>query len=116
MKVDMKRRDFLKGTAWMGAAALAAGCRLNRFGFGEGGPVRLTITGHTPLMSNPVQVRFEDGAGETTVAECPFAGGDAPGAQTFGLTVPKGLCDVTFVFLPGCRFDFEGFQFTGGMA
>ena len=37
MKVDMKRRDFLKGTAWMGAAALAAGCRLNRFGFGEGG-------------------------------------------------------------------------------
>lgn len=84
--------------------------------FGEGGPVRLTITGHTPLMSNPVQVRFEDGAGETTVAECPFAGGDAPGAQTFGLTAPKGLCDVTFVFLPGCRFDFEGFQFTGGMA
>ena len=31
------RRDFLKGTAWMGAAALAAGCHLNRLGFGEGG-------------------------------------------------------------------------------
>ena len=31
------RRDFLRGTAWMGAAAMAAGCRLNRFGFGAGG-------------------------------------------------------------------------------
>ncbi len=82
--------------------------------FGAGGPARLTIIGHTPLASNPVQVRFEDAAGETSVAECPFAGGDAPGEQTFELTAPKGLCDVTFVFLPGCRFDFEGFRFSGG--
>lgn len=33
----MNRREFLKGTAWMGAAAVAAGCQLNRLGFGEGG-------------------------------------------------------------------------------
>ena len=33
----MNRREFLKGTAWMGAAAMAAGCQLNRLGFGEGG-------------------------------------------------------------------------------
>ena len=33
----MNRREFLKGTAWMGAAAFAAGCQLNRFGFGDGG-------------------------------------------------------------------------------
>ena len=31
------RRDFIRGTAWMGAAALAAGCRLDRLGFGTGG-------------------------------------------------------------------------------
>ena len=31
------RREFLRGTAWMGAAAMAAGCHLNRLGFGEGG-------------------------------------------------------------------------------
>ena len=35
--MNSSRRDFLKGTAWMGAAALAAGCHLNRLGFGEGG-------------------------------------------------------------------------------
>ena len=33
----MNRREFLKGTAWMGAAAFAAGCQLNRWGFGAGG-------------------------------------------------------------------------------
>ena len=33
----INRREFLKGTAWMGTAAVAAGCHLNRLGFGEGG-------------------------------------------------------------------------------
>lgn len=36
----MNRREFLKGTAWMGAAALAGGCHLNRLGFGEGGQMQ----------------------------------------------------------------------------
>ena len=36
----MNRREFLKGTAWMGAAAFAAGCQLNRLGFGEGGQMQ----------------------------------------------------------------------------
>ena len=36
----VNRREFLKGTAWMGAAAVAAGCQLNRFGFGEGGQMQ----------------------------------------------------------------------------
>ena len=40
MKAQMNRRDFFKGTAWMGVAALAAGCRLNRLGFGEGGSMQ----------------------------------------------------------------------------
>ena len=36
---DSSRRDFLKGAAWMGAAAVAAGCisKGNALGFGEGG-------------------------------------------------------------------------------
>ena len=37
---QVNRRDFLKGTAWMGAAAVAAGCQLNRFGFGDGGQMQ----------------------------------------------------------------------------
>ena len=34
------RREFLKGTAWMGAAAIAAGCTCDRFGFGAGGTMQ----------------------------------------------------------------------------
>jgi hypothetical protein len=37
VKTGLNRRDFLRGTAWMGVAAVAAGCRLNSLGFGEGG-------------------------------------------------------------------------------
>ena len=40
MKTNMHRRDFLMGTAGMGAAAMAAGCQMNRFGFGQGGQMQ----------------------------------------------------------------------------
>ena len=33
------RRDFLKGTAWMGLAAMAAGCQMDKFNFGGGAPM-----------------------------------------------------------------------------
>ena len=35
--IKLNRRKFLKGTAWMGAAAIAAGCSTPRLGLGEGG-------------------------------------------------------------------------------
>ena len=35
--MSMDRREFLRGTAWMGAAAALAGCSATRFGFGQGG-------------------------------------------------------------------------------
>ena len=38
--MDTNRRGFLKGTFWMGAAAMAAGCQLNRLGFGAGGQMQ----------------------------------------------------------------------------
>ena len=40
MKIDMNRRDFLKGTAWMGAAAMLGGCQMNRLGLGAGGSMQ----------------------------------------------------------------------------
>ncbi|MBR1822585.1 MAG: glycoside hydrolase family 2, partial [Clostridia bacterium] len=78
--------------------------------FESGGRARLNISGHTPLAANPIQVRIVDARGEIAVQECLFRGG-APGEQQFELAVPTGVCTVTFVFLPGCRFDFESFRF-----
>src|SRR5574344_3027271 len=40
MQHTIDRRGFLRGTAWMGAAAMLAGCQLNRFGFGAGGSMQ----------------------------------------------------------------------------
>ena len=50
----MNRREFLKGTAWMGAAAFAAGCQLNRFGFGEGGQMQNFV--YRKLMGKKIRV------------------------------------------------------------
>lgn len=50
------RREFLKGAAWMAAAAFAAGCQLNRFGFGEGGQMQGCI--YRKLMGKRIRVGF----------------------------------------------------------
>ena len=62
----MNRREFLKGTAWMGAAAFAAGCQLNRFGFGEGGQMQ----GYAcrKLMGKRIRVGFIGIGGRGTPA------------------------------------------------
>ena len=52
----MNRREFLKGTAWMGAAAMAAGCQLNRLGFGEGGQMQNYV--YRKLMGKRIRVGF----------------------------------------------------------
>ena len=79
--------------------------------FGEARRVRLTIAGRTPLDVNAVQVRISRGQGEVLAQECRFAGSEATVERAFGLDVPGGACEVAFVFLPGSRFDFEGFRF-----
>lgn len=53
-------------------------------------------------------VRYSDG--DVPAQECRFTGG-AAATQRFDVVVPRGVCAVSFVFLPGSRFDFEGFRF-----
>ena len=83
--------------------------RFEGMDFGVGGDAALEIEGATPLDVNPIQLRVHDTAGNMTVQECAFVRGAA--RQRFCVRVPAGECAVTFVFLPGCRFDFEGFRF-----
>lgn len=52
----MERREFLKGTAWMGLAAAAAGCQLDRFGFGEGGTMQNYVV--RKLIGREIRVGF----------------------------------------------------------
>lgn len=81
--------------------------------FGEEQDWILTIRGRTELTVNAITVRFRNAEGETETAVADFlgAGGEE---QSFRLRVPRGMCEVTFVFLPGSRFDFESFRFQPG--
>ena len=70
----------------------------------------LTLRGATPLAQNPVTVRIQREGGEETAQIAEFMGAGGP-EQRFPLCVPGGPCTVTFVFLPGSQFDFDGFAF-----
>ena len=78
--------------------------------FGEASAALLTIDGCTPLAENPITIRCQNEAGESVTALAQFAG-TVRGEQTFPVEVLPGVCTVTFVFLPGCQFDFYGFRF-----
>lgn len=87
--------------------------------FGEEGATKLSITGSTPNEANTIHVVFGDsGAGRRAIIEFPHS--DEPITRTFELTEAatgldgssiKGEQVVRFIFLPGSRFDFEGFRF-----
>ena len=64
--MSMNRREFLRGTAWMGAAALVAGCQMNRLGFGAGGLMQNFA--YRKLMGREIKVGFVGIGGRGTSA------------------------------------------------
>lgn len=75
--------------------------------FGETGTDSIVICGRTPLQQNTIQLRFTDG--ETQVL--PFPHSEEYTELRFSLKKVAGEQKVTFVFLPGCNFDFKWFRF-----
>ena len=78
--------------------------------FGEKEISKLTICGRTPLAKNTIHIRFAGSFGEVKqIAE--FTCSDQYTEQQFSITGVTGKNKVSFVFLPGCDFDFRWFQF-----
>ncbi|MDE7326508.1 MAG: DUF4982 domain-containing protein [Lachnospiraceae bacterium] len=79
--------------------------------FGETGFLKLLICGRTLLKKNTIHVRFldKDGTQINQIAE--FSRSEDYTVQEFALDSVKGCNKVTFVFLPGCDFDFKWFRF-----
>lgn len=77
--------------------------------FGEKGTGRITICGRTPLETNTIQIRFVGEQESVQVVSFPHT--DEYTEMTFDIETVKGENQVTFVFLPGCSFDFEWFRF-----
>ena len=78
--------------------------------FGNERQAVISIEGSTPLPVNTISIRIRNEAGSETTTAAEFAGGQEE-KQHFRLSVPSGICIVSFVFLPGSAFDFKAFRF-----
>lgn len=79
--------------------------------FGESGAHRIIISGATPKPSNPIQLRYTPEGGEQTAVFLEFAQSGEVSEQSFDITALYGINDISFVFLPGTKFDFISFRF-----
>ena len=84
--------------------------------FDRAGKLLIRIDGATPLETQAVTVRIHSEDGTEMVSMCNFPQTSesqnlqTPENQEFPLSVPEGLCSISFVFLPASCFDFHGFQ------
>jgi beta-galactosidase len=79
--------------------------------FGGKGAAKLVIYGRSPIDKNTINIQFsnEDGQSKQIIE---FAKSkDAYEKKSFELERITGKQKVTFIFLPGCKFDFEWFRF-----
>jgi len=78
--------------------------------FGSDGVTKLEICGRSTIDKNTIHVRFEGEEGEhARIVEFAYSGQYE--TREFALEKVTGLQNVTFIFLPGSRFDFAWFRF-----
>ena len=78
--------------------------------FGKSRRATLRIDGATPLAANPITIRYRNAEGQELTALAQFRGGGRS-EQVFDVEALPGVCEVSFLFLPGSQFDFYGFRF-----
>jgi len=78
--------------------------------FGDRTEAELILEGQTPLENNAITVRMENEKGQSGTEVVRFAGTERE-QQRFRIAVPGGNTRISFVFLPGCQFDFFRFRF-----
>ena len=116
MPLCAAQADAIYGDSFTRAGSAITGIGNNvslvfeRMDFGACTQAALVIDGATPLHNNPITVRIAGESGEHAAQIADFLG-QGGGRQRFTLSVPGGVCTVTFIFLPGSQFDFEGFRF-----
>ncbi len=79
--------------------------------FGKEKAVKLTICGKSNTENNTINVKFFGGDGSSSTQVIDFAHTDDYEEKTFDIKEVSGLQKISFVFLPGCNFDFKWFRF-----
>lgn len=75
------------------------------------GANRITICGRTSNDMNSVQIRHTDESGAQHTQLIEFLHSEEFTEQHFDIERIKGKCDISFVFMPGSKFDLEWFRF-----
>jgi beta-galactosidase len=78
--------------------------------FGSTGASRLLVYGRSPIDKNTIRIRFEHEEGESQQL-VEFTRSEGYEERSFVLEPVAGVQKVTFIFLPGSRFDFGWFRF-----
>ena len=78
--------------------------------FGEDGSAKLVVCGRSALDRSTIHLLFSGPQGESRQA-LEFAGSDEYVEREYALDRVSGPQTVTFVFLPGSRFDLKRFRF-----
>lgn len=72
---------------------------------------KIKLCGHSPIDKNTIQICFTDEAGTEVKQLCEFTYSEDYVTKEFKLNNITGKQKVTFIFLPGCQFDFFWFMF-----
>ncbi|MCD8398093.1 MAG: DUF4982 domain-containing protein [Lachnospiraceae bacterium] len=108
---------FTRDGEWVRGIGNNVTLEFGEMDFGETGAGQITIAGMTPLEKNSIVLRVEaaesdEAAAEEAIGErfvLEYAGGQSE--QTFAVGPIRGKKKISFVFLPGCQFDFHWFSF-----
>jgi len=82
----------------------------NQMDFSNRGIKKILICGHTPLPQNTIRIQFNDEINES-IQLVEFKKSLTYEIQEFVLENRVGKQTVTFMFLPGCQFNFKWFKF-----
>ena len=86
------------------------------FGDPDKGTTTLTICGKSNTPNNTINIKFFASDGTSTTQVIEFAHTDDYEEKTFQLQKVTGRQKISFVFLPGCNFDFKWFRFKIGLS
>ena len=79
--------------------------------FGEQSATSITICGKSNTENNSINIKFFDANNNSTTEIIEFDHTDEYEEKKFEIKSVSGDKKVSFIFLPGCNFDFKWFKF-----
>ena len=83
----------------------------NNMDFGEKSATKITICGRSNTDNNTINIKFFDTDNNSKTQIIEFEHTDEYEEKTFKIKEVTGEQKISFVFLPGCNFDFKWFKF-----